>query len=187
MIRTKSDLQRYLQADKKALGITYSRPRFMTDFEWRYEITLRKAEFYNLKKYNPLRFYYLFELRRLQLKYLTFIPMYTCEEGLSIAHIGGIRINSAAKIGKFCRIQEGVTIGATNGSTKAPILGDYVYLGSGSKVIGEIAIESHCQIAAGAVVVKNCNTVGSYGGVPAKMINGQDSSLNLLISKSIGD
>lgn len=47
MIRTKSDLKEYLLADKRALGIGYRKPRFMTDFEWRYEIALRKAEYYS--------------------------------------------------------------------------------------------------------------------------------------------
>lgn len=93
MITTKENLKEYLRADREALGIKYRRPRFMTDFEWRYEIALRKAEYYNSFRLNLLRYYYLFKLRRLQLKYQTFIPMYTCGKGLSIAHIGGIRVN----------------------------------------------------------------------------------------------
>ena len=186
MINTKKELREYLDADKKALGKTSSHPRFMTDFEWRYEIVLRKAEYYNNHRFNPLRYYYLFKLRRLQLKYQTFIPMNTCGKGLSIAHIGGIRINGNARLGEYCRIQEGVTIGATDGSTIAPIIGDYVYLGSGAKLIGEISIVSHCQIAAGAVVVKSIDEVGTYGGVPAKQISNRNSDSNLLI-KSISE
>lgn len=181
MIKTKNDLNRYLEEDKKALGVKHSYPRFMTDFEWRYEIVLRKAEYYNQFKWNPFRYYYLFMLRSLQLKYQTFIPMYTCEEGLSIAHIGNIRINGNSIIGKYCRIQEGVTVGATDGNVAAPKIGDYVYLGSGAKIIGAISIRNHCQIAAGAVLVKNADKVGTYGGVPAKMISTNDSRKNLLV------
>lgn len=180
MIVTKEDLKEYLRADKEALGIKYRRPRFMTDFEWRYEITLRKAEYYNNFRLNLLRYYYLFKLRRLQLKYQTFIPMFTCGKGLSIAHIGGIRVNGNAKLGEYCRIQEGVTIGATDGSIKAPQIGDYVYIGSGAKIIGEISIMSYSQIAAGAVVVKDAIEVGTYGGVPARKISNNDSSKNLI-------
>lgn len=181
MIKTKRDLRDYLRADKSALGKQYKHPKFMTDFEWRYEIVLRKAEYYNHKHLNPLRYYYLFKLRKLQLRYQTFIPMYTCEKGLSIAHIGGIRINGNARLGKYCRIQEGVTIGATDGSKKAPQIGDYVYIGSGAKIIGDISIKDHSQIAAGAVVVKDATEVGTYGGVPAKIISSNDSSCNLII------
>ena len=183
MIKSRKDLKEYLRADKEALGIKYRRPRFMTDFEWRYEITLRKAEYYNNFRLNLLRYYYLFKLRRLQLKYQTFIPMYTCGKGLSIAHIGGIRLNGNARLGEYCRIQEGVTIGATDGSKKAPQIGDYVYIGSGAKIIGDLAICSKCQIAGGGVVVKSIESVGTYGGVPAKKISESSSEKNLIVFK----
>ena len=183
MIKSRKDLKEYLRADKEALGIKYRRPRFMTDFEWRYEITLRKAEYYNNFRLNLLRYYYLFKLRRLQLKYQTFIPMYTCGKGLSIAHIGGIRLNGNARLGEYCRIQEGVTIGATDGSKKAPQIGDYVYIGSGAKIFGDLAICSKCQIAGGGVVVKSIESVGTYGGVPAKKISESSSEKNLIVFK----
>ena len=181
MIRTKSDLKEYLLADKSSLGIGYRKPRFMTDFEWRYEIALRKAEYYNYHKFNPIRYYCLLKLRWLQLKYQTFIPMYTCEKGLSIAHIGGIRINGNAHVGEFCRIQEGVPIGSTDGSKKAPQIGSCVYIGSGAKIIGDISIAAHSQIAAGAVVIKDILDVGTYGGVPAKRISDKSSKDNLVV------
>lgn len=180
MIKTKKDLREYLSEDKKALGVKANRPRFMTDFEWRYEIVLRKAEYYNQFKFSPFRYVYLFLLRHYQLKYQTFIPMYTCEKGLSIAHIGGIRINGNSRLGKYCRIQEGVTLGATDGSTDAPLVGDYVYLGSGAKIIGAIKIESKTQVAAGAVIVKSITEVGTYGGVPGRYISPNTSEKNLL-------
>ena len=179
MIISRQDLKEYLNDDKKALGITRKNPRWFTDFEWKYEICLRKAEYYyNNKKL--LRFYYLLKLRKMQLKFMTFIPMNTCDKGLSIAHIGGIRINGNSKIGKYCRIQEGVTIGATNGSTDAPIIGDNVYIGSGAKIIGNIFISSETCIGAGAVVVKTINERGTYAGVPAKKINNNTSAKNLI-------
>lgn len=180
MIKTKQELLEYLLSDKKALGITWKRPRFMTDFEWRYEIVLRKAEYYNNFRFNPCRYYYLFKLRKLQLKYQTFIPMNVCEKGLSIAHIGGIRINSKAHIGTYCRIQEGVTIGATNGQEMAPVIGDFVYIGSGAKIIGNIRVVDNACIGAGAVVVKNLDEACTYGGVPAKKISNHTSETNLM-------
>lgn len=40
------------------------------------------------------------------------IPLGVFEEGLSIAHHGTIVVNENARIGRNCRIQEGVNIGA---------------------------------------------------------------------------
>lgn len=175
------ELKEFMKEDKKALGINRKKPRMFTDFEWRLEIALRKAEYYNQFKFHPLRYFYLVYYRRLELKYMTFIPLYTCGKGLSIAHIGGIRINNNAKIGEYCRIQEGVTIGATNGNIKAPKIGNYVYIGSGSKIIGDISIADRVCIGAGAVVCKSINSSCTVGGVPAKLINYNDSSKNLKV------
>ena len=152
MIKSRKDLKEYLRADKEALGIKYRRPRFMTDFEWRYEITLRKAEYYNNFRLNLLRYYYLFKLRRLQLKYQTFIPMYTCGKGLSIAHIGGIRVNGNARLGEYCRIQEGVTIGdnvliAPNAYVNFDVPSNSIVIGNPGKIIPNRpdATEGYCH------------------------------------------
>lgn len=177
----KKELKQFLQEDKKALGVIKKRPSLFTDFEWRLEIILRKAEYYNQFKFHPLRYYYLVKYRKMELKYMTFIPLYTCGKGLSIAHIGGIRINGNSRLGNYCRIQEGVTIGATNSQKEAPKIGNYVYIGSGAKIIGNINITSNVQIAAGAVVVKSIDEVGTYGGVPSRKISNNCSSCNLLI------
>lgn len=185
MIKTKVELKKYLEADKKALGIKHKHPRFMTDFEWRYEIVLRKAEYYNTKKISLKKLFYLFLLRHLQLKYQTFIPMNVCGKGLSIAHIGGIRINSNARLGDFCRIQEGVTIGATNGEMTAPIIGNCVYIGSGAKIIGNIKITSFVCIGAGAVVIKNIDEIGTFCGVPVKRVSDKNAFSNLLIKELV--
>ena len=181
MIKTKSDLKRFLLEDKKALGkLKFKRPRIFRDEEWRFQILLRKTE-YHFNKNSLFKFFYLIRYRRLQVKYLTFIPLNTCDYGLSIAHIGGIRINNESKIGKYCRIHEGVTIGATNGDKKAPVIGDKVFIGSGAKIIGNIIINGGCCIGAGAVVVKDIMEIGTYAGVPVKKISNKNSSYNLLI------
>ena len=46
MIKSKEDLLYYLECDKKALQISHKRPRLFTDEIWRYEIALRKLEYY---------------------------------------------------------------------------------------------------------------------------------------------
>lgn len=45
MIKSKKELLEYLAADKAALRRTRKRPKH-TDYIWRYEILLRKCEYY---------------------------------------------------------------------------------------------------------------------------------------------
>ena len=53
MIRTRDDLQDYLDKDKRALGMKKSRPSIIGDEVWKFEIALRMDEFYrNTKKIN---------------------------------------------------------------------------------------------------------------------------------------
>ena len=46
MISSRKDLKEYLLADKKQLGIIRKFPRPFTDEIWKYEITLRKYEYW---------------------------------------------------------------------------------------------------------------------------------------------
>ena len=101
---------------------------------------------------------------------------------MSIAHAASIVVNDNAKVGKNCRIHEGVTIGATNGEKKAAIIGDNCFIGSGAKIIGNISIGDNVAIGAGAVVVKSFEGSNiTLGGVPARIISQNSSKSNLLI------
>lgn len=54
MICNKADLKEYLEADKNALGRKNKRPAF-NDIIWKYEILLRKCEYYqNVSSRNPI-------------------------------------------------------------------------------------------------------------------------------------
>ena len=46
MINSKADLKKYLEMDKKALQRKENKPRLFGDDIWKYEITLRKHEYY---------------------------------------------------------------------------------------------------------------------------------------------
>lgn len=41
MIKSKEDLKYYLEADKKALRKNYSKPRFIHDIIWQFEILIK--------------------------------------------------------------------------------------------------------------------------------------------------
>ena len=67
--------------------------------------------------------------------------------------LNGIIVSHNAKIGKRCRILHQVTIGEGRGG--APVIGDDVFIGAGSKLIGNIHIGNHVKIAAGSVVMQD--------------------------------
>lgn len=186
MIRSKEDYKEYLRCDQIALGKKYKKPKLVGDEIWRFQIMMRKAEYYKncsksilgkiYSKWLQYRYY------KMRLKLGFSIPLNVFGPGLSIAHYGTIVINGNAKVGKNCRIQECTTIGATNGSKKAPILGDNIFIGSGARIIGEIHIANDIAIGANAVVNKSFENPGiTIAGVPAKKISDNNSHVNLCI------
>lgn len=140
MIKNKDDLLFYLECDKVALRREKNTPSFL-DVVWRYERCLRKVEYYN----NCKKSFFAIKILKLKLHYLSLITGFqiglnTCGPGLSLEHRGTVIINGHARIGENCRIQTGVTLGATNGTNKSPIVGNNVFIGSGAKLIGGIKI-----------------------------------------------
>ena len=184
MIKSKKDYYDYLFCDKVALG-TKKRPSLLPycDSIWKFERLLRKNEYYNNCKKTifgkipslVLKMRY----KSLSQKLGFSIPFNAFGAGLSIAHYGTIVVNSKARIGKNCRIQECVNIGTTSGSTNAPIIGKNVFIGTGAKIIGDIRIGDDACIGAGAVVVRDVPDGVIVGGVPAKVISNNNSHNNL--------
>lgn len=178
MIKSKKDLAEYLLMDKKALGIVDEKkhPKLWGggDDIWKFEILLRKCEFYKNNYYGINKL--LFRLHKIRFNKLSYklgytIPLNVIDSGLALPHYGTIVINSKSKIGKNCRIHVGVNIGANGGSNAAPRIGNDVYIGPGAKIIGNITIADGVIIGANAVVCKNIdfpNTV--WAGVPAKLL-----------------
>lgn len=186
LIRSRQDYKRYLRRDAVALRCTRKRPRLFGDEIWKYQRCLRKQEYYlSFSKYKKMLFlipivFNKFKFKRLSLQLGFSIPVEVFDEGLSIAHYGTIVVNPSAKVGKNCRIHEGVNIGATNGSAKAPIIGNNVFIATGAKIIGDITIADDVAIGANAVVVKSITEKGTtWGGVPAKKISSNNSHSNL--------
>ncbi|WP_408071430.1 serine O-acetyltransferase [Butyrivibrio sp. JL13D10] len=184
MINSRKDYKYYLECDRIALDKDYKNPKFVGDEIWRLQRLMRKAEYYKNCHRTPIgRIYgawlqYKYYKKRMKLGLS--IPINTFGPGLSIAHIGTIVVNGNASVGKNCRIQECVTIGATNGSSKAPQIGDNVFIGSGARIIGGITIANDVAIGANALVVKSILEEGiTVGGVPARKISNNNSHRNL--------
>lgn len=185
MINSKKELRRYLEQDRLALNRQQDRrPRWLKDEIWKFEILLRKLEYDTNCRRGlfgaAIRKYHSFRFHRLSVKLGFTIPINVFAEGLSIPHYGTIVVHGGAKIGRNCRLQEGVTIGATDGSHEAAVIGDNCYFGSGAKVIGAVKIADDVAVGAGAVVTRDITEPGTtWGGVPAKKISDKDSHSNL--------
>ena len=188
MIQNKKDLIEYLEADRLSLGRDTKRPS-LQDIIWRYEIVLRKCEYYSNTSggviHKILLFYFKYRKYVLGMKCNYTICVNCFDKGLSLAHIGPVIVNSSARIGVNCRIHVGVNIGTAAGTQgEAPIIGDNVYIGPGAKIFGKITIGDNVAIGANAVVNKTFedNNI-TIAGVPAKIIN-HNGSEGLLIKGS---
>lgn len=185
MIDCKETYIRYMKQDQLALGRQKDkRPHLFGDEIWKFERLLRKVEYYTNCKSGLLSAVinkvYKFRFHKLSVKLGFTIPINVFEEGLAIPHYGTIVVHGSAKIGKNCRLQEGVTIGATNGSHEAARIGNNCYFGSGAKVIGAVTIADDVAVGANAVVTKDITEAGTtWAGIPAKKINDGDSHSNL--------
>lgn len=192
MITSKTDYKKYIAADKVALGKkNFKRPRYKHDIIWSYQNLLRKAEYYqNCRK----DLFGRIACKLIKLRFVSLgqklgfsVPLNVFGMGLSIAHYGTIVVNNKARIGDYCRIHEGVTIGVNAedywGDTLggAAEIGNRVFIGSGAKIIGNVKIADDVAIGAGAVVVKDIlepNT--TWAGVPAKKVGDSGSEKYIL-------
>lgn len=184
-INSKAKLTEYLLQDAKASGRNSIKPSLFGDEIWKFQVSLRKLEYYTNIAYKSLiyripKFFYKLKSHNLGIKLGFTIPINVFDKGLSIAHYGQITVSTQSKVGVNCRIHEGVNIGSTNGSSKAPIIGDNVFISTGAKIIGNITIADDVCIGANAVVVKSITEPGTtWAGVPAKKISNNNSHSNL--------
>ncbi len=120
-------------------------------FSW----TFRKCQTCNIR---PL--YFLYRFFFMIVKSLKHVEIYgKCDigPGLYMNHIYGITINMNAKIGKNCNLHKGVTIGMENRGIRKgyPTIGDEVWIGVNSTIVGKITIGDDVLIAPNSYV--NCD------------------------------
>lgn len=185
MIDSKEKYRHYLQQDQLALGRAGDkRPKLFGDETWKFEILLRKLEYYTNCKKGPIsaiiRKYYKFCFHRMSIRLGFIISPNVFEEGLAIPHYGMLGVHANARIGKNCRLLEGVVIMADGGSHDAAVVGDNCFFGIGAKVVGAVHIADDVAVGAGAVVTKDITEAGTtWAGVPARKISDNDSHANL--------
>lgn len=185
MIETKHELKEYLRQDAAASYRSDIHAHGLRDDIWKWQRAMRYSEYYaNRAKLHPLfrpaAILCRVRFARLSIRLGFSTPYQNIGKGFSVAHYGLLVIHGNAVIGDNCRIQEGVCIGSTNGSSRAPRIGNNVFIGSGAKIIGDIEIADDVAIGAGAVVVKSIKEPGTtWGGVPAKKLSNASSRSNL--------
>lgn len=93
--------------------------------------------------------------------------------GIYIGHAFAIAINKNVVIGNNVNISQCVTIGEKQTGKKAgvPTIGNNVYIGPGSIIIGAIHISDGAVIGAGSVVTSDVPQNAVVAGVPAKILS----------------
>lgn len=182
MIKTKDDLKEYIKCDNwyydkhysswdKKLYVYLRDPQYMLR---KYKLFLRKEEYClnNPTKWNTVkRLYYIRRKNIIGNKLGVLIPPNTFGKGLQIMHHGSIIVNPNARIGQYCVLHGNNCIG-NNGKTEfAPICGNNLDLGIGSKLIGGIKLGDDVTVGANAFVNKSFDKNNiKLVGTPAHII-----------------
>lgn len=176
-MKTKKQLRFYLAADAFALGKKGS-PRLFGDHIWRFQIALRKLEYYSAQTgvfANLATKFWVLRKYRLGLLLGFDIPPGVFGAGLRINHHGNLIVNGASRVGRWCDIHQGVNIGAGNPKSRleepsVPTLGDNLWIGPGAKIYGKLEVGDRVVVGANAVVNKDVPNDRTVVGMPAKAI-----------------
>lgn len=118
-------------------------------------------------------------LRRYQIRYGFQISAKTqIGGGLYLGHWGAVVVNPKAKIGKNCNLAQGVTIGQTNRGEKAgvPEIGDNVWIGANSVIVGGIKIGNNVLIAPNTYVNRDVEDDSIAIGNPMTVIRNKNAT-----------
>lgn len=116
-------------------------------------------------------------------------PGATIGDGVFIDHGMGVVIGETAVIGDGCTIYQGVTLGGTSlakGAKRHPTLGRNVVVGAGAKVLGGFDVGDHAAIGSNAVVTKPVPAGATAVGIPARIIQADDSLRREAVASKMG-
>jgi serine O-acetyltransferase len=161
------------------LKFILSDPGFKFIFFFRLSSLRPKSKF--RKRIHAFSFYF---HKKYLFKYGYQIPVSTnIGKGFQILHFGSIVFNPLATIGENCTVFPGVIIGQDKRGL-APNIGNKVFIGANSIVVGGISIGNNCLIAPGSYVnfdvPDNCLVIGNparYFVKNKEIINGYLNNL----------
>ncbi|MFL5346379.1 MAG: serine O-acetyltransferase [Hyalangium sp.] len=82
----------------------------------------------------------------------------------------GVFIHPRARIGRHCLISHFVSLGGMGGKEGAPVLGDYVRIGTGARILGPVRIGDFAVVGANSVVVRDVPAGTVVFGIPARVV-----------------
>ena len=106
-----------------------------------------------------------------------------------IDHGMGVVIGETTIIGDDVLIYQGVTLGGTGKDTgkRHPTIGNFVTIGAGAKVLGNITIGENSRIGAGSVVVDDVPEHSTVVGIPGRIVKQQFFKEGQLMHNRIPD
>lgn len=145
-------------------------------FLWKYNVLLRKTEYYVNTKKKFRAFIWKCLLYRYQNKHQIHIPINTFGCGLKIMHLGPILVNGRVKCGKNISIHINTSIVANGVNDGTPVLEDGIVIGVGTVILGGITIAKNIAIGANSVVNKSFKEENiGIAGSPARKISNNGS------------
>lgn len=171
--------------------------KFLCDY---YRMTGKKWNFVRGGVIMLLRYdiRYLYLIRRRKTKFRTLFAIRAARKygleilsdnigpGLYIGHAHNINVNPDTIIGKNCNLNKGCTLGRENRGIRegAPVLGDNVWIGTNSIVVGNVHIGNDVLIAPNAYVNFDVPDHSIVLGNPGRIIkkeNATDSYITMRI------
>jgi len=173
-----ADIDRYVKLGNHLTLLSKMKMYILNEPLW-YLLVYRLGTYLNKDFKIPLlrqAFYLIFYVVHKFLSVVTGIqiPLSTdIGKGVYLPHFGTIVVHQKSIIGEHCNIGQGVTIGVAGRGARrgTPIIGNYVYIEPGAKIIDNIRIGNNVMIGANAVVTKDVPDHTVVGGVPAKIIS----------------
>ncbi len=110
-------------------------------------------------------------------------------DGVFIDHGMGVVIGETAEVGDGCTIYQGVTLGGTSltkGAKRHPTLGRNVVVGAGAKVLGGFTVGDGAAVGSNAVVTKPVPAGATAVGIPARIIQAEDSARREEVASKMG-
>jgi len=155
---------------------TFYKYFFLQEFKFIYY--KRKCEQYRNKS-RLLFLFYRIIYQHYQIKYNTQIPAKVeIGKGFKLGHVGGIVINPLAVIGNNVDILNGVLIGVEFRGKRegAPQIGNCVWIGTNSAIVGKIKIGNNVLIAPNSLVNFDVPDNSIVAGNPAKIIPNKNAT-----------
>lgn len=174
MIQSKEELKEYIEYESH--GFSNKFPDSIIGEPKNFQKLLRKTEYYrNCRKDILGKIIYLCyraKLERESQRLGLAIPCNVFGKGLRIVHYGSVTVNKGCKVGKNCRIYNNTVLGTAGAGFGGgcPTIGDNVFIGTNSCVLGNVKVGNNVVIAAGAVVVHDVPDNVTVAGIPARII-----------------